>query len=144
MNKSRKRGITLSSLVIYIILFTVFTVFVSFVSANMNERLFNSRGEAINYSSLNKLQYNLENSALDSQDVQITGNQISFSNGDNYVYNEEEKIIYKNDGILCLYVENFSANIETGINTKKVSINITFKKYLNVIAKTIIICVEGD
>ncbi|MBQ8043316.1 MAG: hypothetical protein IJ272_04100 [Clostridia bacterium] len=143
MIKSSKSGITLASLVIYIVLFTTFTVFVSGISSNMNERLFDSRGEAINYSSLNKLQYNLEDSALNSKDVVITSNGISYSNGDIYVYDETQKVIYKNDGILCLNVENFTTSIETGINTKKVTINISFNKYLNTITKQVISCVEG-
>lgn len=144
MNKSNKSGITLASLVIYIVLFTSFTVFVSITSTNMNERLFNNRGEAINYSSLNKLQYNLENSSLESQDVVVTSNEVSYSNGDTYVYNEADKVIYKNDGILCLNVESFTASLETGTNTKKLTIDISFNKYLNTMAKTIITCVEGN
>ncbi len=143
MIKVSKRGITLASLVIYIVLFTTFTVFVSTMSNNMNERLFGDRGEAINYSYLNKLQYNLEDSASNSNDVVITESQISYSNGDNYVYNAEQKTLYKNGGILCLNVDNFETNIEMGTNTKKITINISFNKYLNNITKTIINCVEG-
>lgn len=143
MIKGSKRGITLASLVIYIVLFTTFTVFVSTMSNNMNEKLFNDRGEAINYSYLNKLQYNLENSALNSKDVVITADRISYSNGDNYEYNAGKKVLYKNGGILCLNVESFETNMETGVNTKKITINISFNKYLNQITKTIINCVEG-
>lgn len=144
MNKSTKSGITLASLVIYIVLFTSFTVFVSFTSTNMNERLFDNRGEAVNYSNLNKLQYNLENSSLESQDVVVTSNEISYSNGDTYVYNETDKVIYKNGGILCLNVESFTTSLETGINTKKITVDVSFNKYLNIMAKTIITCVEGN
>jgi len=143
MIKGSKSAITLASLVIYMVLFTTFTVFVSIISNNMNERLFNNRGEAINYSNLNKLQYNLENSALNSKDVVVSGNQISYSNGDRYYYDMQQKIIYKNDGIICLNVESFNANVDTGINTKKLTVNISFNKYLNVMTKTIICSVEG-
>jgi len=139
----RKSGITLVSLVVYIILFTSFTLFVSGISSNMNERLFDSRGEAINYTSFNKLQYNLENSSLGSNDVVVTDNQISYSNGDNYRYDEQRGIIYKNEGILCSNVGSFVTNIEAGINTKKITLDVTFNKYLNSISKTIITCVEG-
>lgn len=144
MNKSKKRGITLASLVIYIVLFTSFTVFVSITSTNMNEKLFDNRGEAINYTNLNKLQYNLENSSLESQDVVVTPNSISYSNGDNYVYNESDKVIYKNNGILCLNVENFTVTIDTGVDTKKVTVAVSFNKYLNILEKTVITCVEGN
>ena len=142
MRNNKKSGITLTSLVIYVILFTAFTVFVSRISNNMNERLFNDRGEAINHSTLNKLQYNLEASAFGSKDVFVQQNQISYSNGDTYVYDESTKAIYKNEGILCLNVESFNVSMETGINAKKVIINISLNKYLNTISKTVISCVE--
>lgn len=142
MNKNKKNGVTLASLVIYIGLFTVFTLFVSGISSNMNERLFNNRGEAINYTSLNKLQFNIEESALNSDDITVSANSINYSNGDNYVYDETNKIIYKNGGILCLNVDNFTVNVEAATNAKKLTIDITFNKYLNILTKTIISCVE--
>ena len=142
MNKNKKNGVTLASLVIYIGLFTVFTLFVSGISSNMNERLFNNRGEAINYTSLNKLQFNIEESALNSNDITVSANSINYSNGDNYVYDETNKIIYKNGGILCLNVDNFTVNVEAATNAKKLTIDITFNKYLNILTKTIISCVE--
>lgn len=143
MNKKYKRGITLASLVIYIVLFTSFTIFVAAISNNNNERLFNDRGEAINYSTLNKLQQNIEDSSLNSNSVSITENEINYSNGDSYSYDSENKVIYKNGGILCLNVESFDLSIEDGINTQKVTVNISFNKYLNTMTKTIISCVEG-
>lgn len=143
MKIGTKKGVTLASLVIYIVLFTGFTIFVSITSTNMNERLFDNRGEAINYSYLNKLQYNLENSSMNSKDVTVTENEITYSNGDVYTYNVNEQVIYKNGGILCLNVSNFKANVETGVAAKKITLNITFNKYLNVIEKSIITCVEA-
>lgn len=143
MNRSNKKGITLASLVIYMMLFTVVTVFVSAVSSNMNERLFTDRGEAINYTNLNKLQYNIENSSLESKDVVVTKRSISFSNGDNYEYDEEAKAIYKNNGVLCSNVESFSAIIESSTNAKKIILDVSFNRYLNILEKQIVTCVEG-
>ena len=143
MKKCAKKGVTLSSLVIYLVLFTGFTIFVSITSTRMNGKLFDNRGEAINYSYLNKLQYNIENSSLTSKDVTVEANKITYSNGDIYTYNSEQAVIYKNGGILCLNVSDFSTSIETGTNTKKLTIDITFSKYLNVIEKSIITCVEA-
>lgn len=143
MIKNGKGGVTLASLVIYIILFTTFTVFVSSVSNNANERLFDARGEAINYTTLNKLQYNLETSAINSDDVIVTPTEISYSNGDTYIYDEVQKVVYKNDGILCLNVETFNITLDAGINTKKVKVNISLSKYLNNLTREIITCVEG-
>lgn len=143
MKKDTKKGVTLASLVIYIVLFTGFTIFVSITSTNMNERLFDNRGEAINYSYLNKLQYNLENSSMNSQDVSVTENEIAYSNGDRYTYNSDEDVIYKNGGILCLNVSNFEVSVEAGVNVKKITLNVTFNKYLNIVEKSIITCVEA-
>ena len=143
MIKNAKNGITLVSLVIYITLFTTFTLFVSGISNNMNERLFSNRGEAINYTNLNKLQYNFENSALNSNDVILNGNQISYSNGDNYWYDTTQKIIYKNGGVLCLNVENFWATVDENLNEKKVTVNVSFNKYLSTMTRQIITSVEG-
>ena len=144
MRKSSKNGVTLASLVIYIMLFTIFTVFVSGMSSNMNERLFDNRGEAINYSSLNKLQYNINDSSLQSYNVIVNENEISYSNGDNYVFDETKNIIYKNGGILCSNVESMAVSLETGMNTKKVTLTVSFNKYLNTMTKTVISCVEGN
>ena len=142
MIKAKKRGITLSSLVIYIILFTSFTIFVSSISSNMNERLLVSRGEAINYSSFNKLQYNINDSAMKSSDVTITSSSITYSNGDSYTYDSTNKAILKNNGILCQNVNNFSVTLGTATNAKKVTIIVGFNKYLNTLTRTIISCVE--
>ncbi len=143
MIKSRKSGVTLSSLVIYIVLFTSFTIFVSNISSNMNERLFNNRGEAINYSALNKLQYNIDDSAVNSQDITVTETEINYSNGDKYVYDSENKMILKNGGVLCQNVEAFTVNLETGTKVKKLTATVEFNKYLNTMTRTIISCVEG-
>ena len=142
MRKDSKRGITLVSLVVYVLLFTTFTVFVATTSSNMNERLFDSRGEAINYSSLNKLQYNLDDSARASHDVMVTGNTISYSNGDNYVYDNVKNVIYKNGGILCSNIQNLDISLENGINVSKVTLTVEFSKYLNVMTRTLVSCVE--
>lgn len=147
MSKSGKKGVTLASLVIYIALFTGFTMFATGVSSNMNDRLFTNRSEAINYTSLNKLQYNLEVSALESNDVvwDITaaGKAISFSNGDVYEWNETRKVIYKNGGILCSNVDYMSGSLNTDINSKKITISVEFSKYLKQIKKQIVVSVEG-
>ena len=142
MIKSRKKGVTLSSLVIYIVLFTSFTIFVTNISSNMNERLLDNRGEAINYSSLNKLQYNIDDSALNSTDVTVTSNSITYSNGDVYTYDSANKIILKNNGVLCQNVQSFVTSVGTNEDVKRVTIVVGFNKYLNTMTKTIISCVE--
>lgn len=152
MNKLKK-GITMTSLVVYILLFTTFTIFVSNISGNLNDELLDDRGQAINYSNLNKLQYNIDNSSFESNSVRITTETaesgeaikytISYSNGDTYEYDREKQVIYKNKGILCKNVSEFEAKVEDSINEQKVTIDIDFNKYLNeVTGKQIISCVE--
>lgn len=154
MNKLKK-GITMTSLVVYILLFTTFTVFVSNVSGNLNDELLDDRGQAINYSNLNKLQYNIDNSSFESYSVRVTSAvvvteegevtdyTISYSNGDTYEYDAVKQVIYKNKGILCKNVSEFEAKVEDSINEQKVTIDVDFNKYLNeVTGKQIISCVE--
>ena len=142
MNLNKKSGVTLASLVIYIVLFTSFSIFIAATSANMNNKLFDNRGEAINYSSLNKLQYNIENSSLNSNNVSLVSDTITYSNGDSYSYDSEKNVVYKNGGILCTNVDNFTVNMTESGYTKKIVIEVTFNKYLNVMTRTIISCVE--
>ena len=99
MNLNKKSGVTLASLVIYIVLFTSFSIFIAATSANMNNKLFDNRGEAINYSSLNKLQYNIENSSLNSNNVSLVSDALTYSNGDSYSYDSEKNVVYKNGGM---------------------------------------------
>lgn len=140
--KDLKKGITLSSLVIYIVLFSVFTVFVSTTYSNMNDNLLSSRGQAINYASLNKLQENIENSSIESESVLVTDSSISYSNGDTYVYNLEDKCITKNGGVLCTNVDSFTVTVAKTEGMIRVSITVKFNKYLSELERQIITCVE--
>ena len=139
---NNKKGITLTSLVIYLVLFTVFTVFTMNISTNMNESLLNDRGEAINYTNLVKLKANIETSTLASNDVTIDGNKITYSNGDEYLYDGINANIKKNGGIICTNVTSFNLNITSGNSVKKLSINVGFNKYLNELNTEIISTVE--
>ena len=143
MKCNMKKGVSLASLVLYLVLFTAFTAFAASISTNVNEKLFDNRGKAINYSNLNKLQYNIENSALESQDVVLSGNVVTYSNGDVYKYDSDKKVILKNGGVLCQNVDVFGASIETKTTAKKVTIGVSFNKYMNELSKTITSCVEA-
>lgn len=140
--KNLKKGITLSSLVIYIVLFSAFTVFVSTTYSSMNDNLLSSRGQAINYSSLNKLQENIENSSVESTNVLVTDDSIAYSNGDTYVYSQDEKCITKNGGVLCTNVDTFEVAKSSIEGITKVDITVKFNKYLNELERQIITCVE--
>lgn len=142
MNNRQKVGITMTSLVIYVVIFSIITVIMSMVYTNMNETLFQNRGRAINYTTFNKLQYNITESALKSNNVTVTNNKITYSNGDEYVYDSNKKMILLNDGILCTAVNNFTASLTEKNGIKQVNISVLFNKYLNELNKNIISNVE--
>jgi len=142
MNNSLKMGITMTSLVVYIVVFSTLTLVLSMIYTNMNENLFASRGESINYTTFNKLQYNLTKSALESNNVFLEGNLIRYSNGDVYLYDDTEDIILLNGGILCSNVTGFNPVITEGINAKKVEINVIFNKYSDELNRNIVSSVE--
>ena len=140
MKLKSKSGITLGSLGIYVLLFTTFTVFASIIMTNLNDNLFNRRGTAINYSNLNKLQNNIEYSSTESGDFTVdnVNNIIEFSNGDKYKYDSNQKVILKNNGVLCLNVDSFSFNVAEASRGKKIEIQVVFNKYLSVLDRKIV------
>lgn len=142
MQKNNKKGVTLISLVVYISLFTVFIAFATSVSNGINERLFDARGQAINHTNLNKLEYNILSSEKESNSVELSGKTITYSNGDVYNFDESKGAILKNGGVLCSNVESFEATIEKNDIANKISMNVTFNKYLNVLTRQVISCVE--
>lgn len=144
MNRNQKKGVTMASIVVYVILFSVITVVLSLVYTNMNDKLFQDRGRAINNTSFNKLQYNINSSAVSSTNVTVSNSNIVFSNGDTYVYYKEKGIVLLNSGVLCTNVEEFNVVLTTLNNVKKVSLDVKFNKYLNELEKNIIACVEVE
>lgn len=130
------------SLVIYVAIFSLITVLVSMIFTNMNRALFLNRGSAINYTTLNKLQYNITESALESNDITVSDNKISYSNGDIYEYDSDSKTILLNGGVLCTAVDSFSANLVVANNIKQLNLDVTFNKYLNTLSKNIVSNVE--
>ncbi len=144
MSIKSKRGITVSSLVLYVVLFFAITTFLSIVYTNMNETLFNNRGMALNYTMLNKLEYNITDSALQSVDIIEDNNVITFSNGDKYYYDSAKKMVILNNGVLCTSVSKFEPTITNENDVKKLTIELTFNKYMAELNKTIVSSVEVE
>lgn len=142
MNKNLKKGVTMASIVVYVILFSIITVVLSLIYTNMNDKLFQDRGKAINITSFNKLQYNINSSAVTSTNVTVNNSNIVFSNGDTYVYYKEKGLILLNGGVICTNVEEFNVALSTLNSVKKLNIDVKFSKYLNELEKNIISCVE--
>lgn len=126
-----RKGITMTSIIIYVILFFIFTVAVTIISSNFNNKLFVDRGLSIDVNSFNKLQYNLLVSGNESNKADIIDDELVFSNNDNYIYDADKGTIKKNGGILVSNVISYSNSLVDGDNGKLLTINIKFKKYLH-------------
>ena len=102
-----KKGLSMISMIIYVVLFFAFSAFAVGMSANMNYRTLSEKGEIINNEQLQKLQYNLLMSAKNSNNIDIISDKIVFSNNDEYTFNKNTNKVYKNGGIIVSDVETF-------------------------------------
>jgi hypothetical protein len=150
-----KRGFTVVSLVLYVTLFFAFTVFATAISTNLNHKVLSEKGKIIIHDNYMKLYSNLFNSAKASTSIDIIENNIVFSNGDIYAYDDEKNVVLKNSGSLVSNVEDFKViNLEevTGIANDMNNIdvincaafNVSFKKYNETITRDIVITVGDD
>lgn len=157
MNK--KSGLSLASMVLYVVLFFIFMTFAIAMSSNLNYKTLTEKGTILNQKDFEKLQYNLVSSANESEYIDnIQATSISFSNGDIYTYDDTNKTILKNGGTLVRNVMNFNAqksytsllNVsETAKNNINqyldyVLVSITFEKYDQKIDKQIFVTAKGD
>lgn len=142
IKQKNKSGITITSLVIYVILLFAVMTLVLIITSSFNERMFTDRGMAININSVNKLQYNIFNSAELSNKASVIDNKISFSNGDIYTYDAEKSFIYKNNSVLVENVSEFTATDTASSEGVKVSIVLKATKYLSEISREVVVFVE--
>lgn len=151
-----KKGLSMISMLVYVVLFFAFSAFAVGIATNMNYRTLSQKGNMINNEQLQKLQYNLLNSAKESQFIEQIGNRIVFSNNDEYYYDEANKRVMKNEGIIATDVtafrvvtveemknvpENFVNNLDK--NKDNIGIEVTFTKYKHEL-KEIIFVTVGD
>lgn len=138
----KKSGITMVSIIIYVMLFFIFTSFAILISSNMNYKTLSDKGEIYINEQNQKLQYNLVKSSANSEYITKINNKIVFSNNDEYTYNTEKKEILKNGGVIASNVEsfnilettnlinkpeNFDYNID--INKTNILVEVKLKKY---------------
>lgn len=126
----------MTSIVVYVILFFVFTSIAVAVSSNMNYETLSQKGMIINNKNIQKLQFNLLNSAKLSDQVYNINGKIVFSNNDEYYYDLDKKEIIKNNSVIISNVEAFNLInsdefVENSIQNKCISFEITLKKYGN-------------
>lgn len=154
MNK--RAGLTLSSIVIYVVLFFAFSVFAVSMSTNMNYKSMSEKGNIYIHEQFEKFQYNMLSSAKKSISVDEIYGKVVFSNDDEYSFDSSKKAILKNGGILIDSVEDF--NIvdfddvqdipETFLNNEdknasNICCEITLKKYGKQITKNLVVTI-GD
>lgn len=131
-----KRGITMTSIVIYVILFFIFTSIAITISTNMNYEALNQKGNIIINENIQKLQFNLLNSAKKSDSVYNIEGRIVFSNNDEYFFDSTKKEILKNNTTLVkdvlefniISTNEFGGNID---DDRVVNIEVKVKKYGN-------------
>jgi len=129
-----KKGITIASIVIYVILLFAFTTLALNVSSNMSNGMFDDKGFAINLSNYDKAMYYLNKSAIGSNSIAVTENTLTFSNGNVFEYDSQMQALYYNQGILLNDVTGFNI-INDDINVYNIQIQLT--SYSNEISRNI-------
>ena len=104
----------------------------------MNYMALNRKGEIINYEAVQKLQFNILNSASQSTYLDQIGDKFVFSNQDEYVYDTQTKSILKNDILLLSNVEEFHLELKS---ERLYQIEIVVEKYGKTLQKNILFSV---
>ena len=86
-----KKGITMTSIVVYVMLFFIFTSVAITISTNINFEALSEKGNIINNKNIQKLQFNLLNSAKSSSNVYNISGKVVFSNNDEYYFDRSEE-----------------------------------------------------
>lgn len=126
----------MTSIVVYVMLFFIFTSVAITISTNINFEALSEKGNIINNKNIQKLQFNLLNSAKSSSNVYNISGKVVFSNNDEYYFDSTKREILKNDTTLIKDVEKFniissSEFVENVNENKSVSVEVMLKKYGN-------------
>lgn len=120
-----KNGITMVSIVMYVVIFFALTAIATGVTIAMNSNSLKDKGKIYVQEAEIKLKNNLLNSFENSDSITTISNKLIFSNNDEYYYEPENKIIYKNGGILIQNVEEMTFDL--GNNKGLVSLDLNAK-----------------
>ena len=121
----KKSGITMVSIVLYVVIFFALTAIATGVTMAMNSNSLKDKGNIYIQESEIKLKNNLLNSFENSDNITKINNKLVFSNNDVYYYEPQSKIIYKNGGILIQNVEEM--NFEANSDSEMLNINLNAK-----------------
>lgn len=134
-----KKGITGLSLTIYCILFFVFTAFVVTTTSGFTSQMYSKKGEAINLTQFDKLNYAMRISENESNSVFAFGtNTVSYSNEDVYVYDSAAHVVRRNGAVYVENVSSFEATQITDVGSNVVTVTITFNRFLQETTREII------
>ncbi|MBR1883458.1 MAG: hypothetical protein IJ809_00665 [Clostridia bacterium] len=149
-----KKGMTLISIIIYLVLFTVFTAFAVSLSSNMNRNVLTETATYNLQGEYSKTYMNLFDSAKKSTSFAISDNNLRFSNGDLYVFDTANNVVYKNGGVLANYLHDFDfkelleiegVDLASSILEKSESLclNVSFSRFDTEISRDIVVSLDG-
>ncbi len=152
---SMKRGVTLISIIIYLVLFTTFTAFAVSISSNINTNVLSNKGNLIVENDYSKIYTNIFTSAKNSNYYSVSEQKVSFSNGDEYLFDAESNTLYKNGGAICNTISEFAIFNASDISNTTIDvmalqrsealcIKVTLKKYNSALQRDIIVSLGDD
>lgn len=128
MNK--KSGLTMTSIVMYVVIFFALTILATGVTMAMNSNSLQDKGKIFVEEENLKIKKNIKLSLENSKNVYKIGDKLIFSNGDEYSFDNSTRILYKNGGILSQNLLSFEINIKEKMNvTYGVNVKYTLEKY---------------
>lgn len=137
----KKTGITIVSLIVYVVLLASITGIAAMVSTSFNGNVLEEKGETAGLANILQVIYEVNESAKNSYNLTITteGNNTTFifSNGDKFEFNDTLKVLYKNGGVICDNITYFLLfNNITGTSSHY-SLYLKTNKYNSVIEREI-------
>lgn len=127
--KSQK-GITLTALVVYIVVFMIILTIMTIITNGFFTNISGIKEPIDGIAEFNKFSMLFINDVKKNDDCTIENNQIEFADGTIYTYNETEQAIYRNDLKIAKYVNKVVfTNLE---HTEEIEGSEFTKKIINV------------
>ena len=129
----KKSGITMVSIVIYVVIFFALVAIATGTTMAMNSNSLKDKGKIYVNEAEIVLKTNFLNSLNNSKNINIIDNdRIVFSNNDVYRYDDDKDILYKNDGIFIQNITEFNfSKIESQHGITSINVTGTILKYGN-------------
>lgn len=128
MNK--RSGLTMTSIVMYVVIFFALTILATGVTMAMNSNSLQDKGKIYVEEENLKIKKNIKLSLDNSQNVYKIEDKLIFSNGDEYFFDNTTRTLYKNGGVLSQNLLSFEISIKEKNNiTYGVNIKYSIEKY---------------